>query len=316
MTRGKVTETSTKGMTREDWINSRMSSIGGSDAAAIVGLSKWSTPYTVWADKTGRTPPVEDNEAMRQGRDLEQYVAERWMEATGKKCRRRTGIFKNDKYPFAHANIDRFVVGENAGLECKTTSVFNLKAFKGGEYPDNYYAQCVHYMAMTGADRWYLAVLVLNQGFYHYAIERDEAEIDALMTAEKAFWDYVEKDTAPPVDGLKPTGDCQNSLYLAGYQEEDTAIDLFGYDKKIDAYFDIKNRISDLEQEKTLIEQEIKEELKESEEGFSDRYKVSWKGQSRKSFNVKDFQAAYPELDLEPFYKTSHFRRFSIKEAK
>lgn len=234
MTRGKVTETSTKGMTRENWINSRVGSIGGSDAAAIVGLSKWATPYTVWADKLEMTPPAEDNEAMRQGRDLEQYVAERWMEATGKKCRRRTGIFKNDKYPFAHANIDRFVVGENAGLECKTTSILNLKSFKDGDYPDNYYAQCVHYMAVTGADRWHLAVLVLNKGFYHYVIERNEDEIKALMEAEKSFWGYVQSKEAPPVDGLEPTGDCQSSIYLAGYSNDDTPTDLFGYDSKID----------------------------------------------------------------------------------
>ena len=118
---------------------------------------------------------------MRQGRDLEEYVASRWAEETGKKIQRINAMLYRDTYPFAHADIDRWVRGENAGLECKTTSVMNLKHFRGGDFPANYYVQCVHYMAVTGADRWYLAVLVFGQGFYHFTIERDEAEIAALM---------------------------------------------------------------------------------------------------------------------------------------
>ncbi len=61
--------------------------------------------------------PCEDNEAMRQGRDLEEYVAYRFCEETGKRCRRKNAILKNTDYPFAHANVDRWVVSENAGLE-------------------------------------------------------------------------------------------------------------------------------------------------------------------------------------------------------
>ena len=156
----------TKNMSREEWLWHRRGSLGGSDAAAILGLSQWITPYTVWADKTGRLPEQPDNEAMRQGRDFEDYVAQRFTEVTGKKVRRNNAILKNTDYPFAHANIDRSIVGENAGLECKTTSVMNLRKFKNGEYPDTYYCQCVHYMAVTGADRWYLAVLVFGQDFY------------------------------------------------------------------------------------------------------------------------------------------------------
>ena len=67
----------TRNMTREEWLEQRRKSIGGSDAAAIVGLSKWASPFSIWAEKTGKTPPKEDNEAMRIGHDLEDYVARR-----------------------------------------------------------------------------------------------------------------------------------------------------------------------------------------------------------------------------------------------
>ena len=124
-------------------------------AAGIIGLSKWSSPVSVWADKTGRLPDKPDTEAMRLGRDLEGYVARRWMEATGKKVRRLNAMLYNELYPFAHADIDREVIGERAGLECKTTSTLDVKQFQGVEFPVKYYVQCVHYLAVTGYDRWY-----------------------------------------------------------------------------------------------------------------------------------------------------------------
>ena len=108
----------TRSMPRAEWLELRKKTIGGSDAAGIVGLSAYATPYTVWANKTGRLPDSEDNEAMRQGRDLEEYVARRWMEATGKTVRRCNAMLYNSLYPYAHADIDRSVMGENAGLEC------------------------------------------------------------------------------------------------------------------------------------------------------------------------------------------------------
>ena len=152
-------------LSHKQWLEERRKSIGGSDAAALVGMSPYATPYMVWADKTGRLPPKEDSEAMRQGRDLEEYVAKRFCEKNEKKVHIQSGIIRNPAYPYAHATIDRKVTGERAGLECKTTSAMNLKKFKNGEYPENYYAQCMHYLAVTGWERWYLAVLVLGRDF-------------------------------------------------------------------------------------------------------------------------------------------------------
>jgi putative phage-type endonuclease len=180
-------------MPHQEWLEQRKKSIGGSDAASIIGLNPWSSPYSVWADKLGKIPPKEDNEAMRLGRDLEDYVAKRFTEATGKKLRRENNILINPEYPFAHANVDRMVTGEDAGFEAKTTSALNLKKFKNGEFPDNYYAQCTHYLAVTGCKRWYLGVLILGIGFEWFVLERDEDEIAALMNAEKNFWECVKE---------------------------------------------------------------------------------------------------------------------------
>ncbi len=301
-------------LTHEEWLAERRKSIGGSDAAAIVGMNHYVTPYMLWADKTGRLPDKPDNEAMRQGRDLEQYVADRFMEATGKRVRRRTAMFHSAEYPFAHANIDRAVVGESAGLECKTTSIMNLKKFKNGEYPENYYVQCVHYLAVTGWDRWYLAVIILNQGFKWFTIERDQAEIDALMKSERDFWNtYVVPDVPPPVDGLPPTDETLKQIFPGG-EAQGALIDLFGCDDLVQKYLATKDLVKTYQQEMEQYKQAIQQNLGNSESGVCGDYCVTWKQQSHRMFDLKRFAADHPEIDLSGYYKESTFRKFDIKE--
>lgn len=303
-------------LTREEWLAERRKGIGGSDAAAIVGMNLYVTPYTLWADKTGRLPEKPDNEAMRQGRDLEQYVADRFTEETGKRVRRHTAIIRNPEYPFAHANIDRAVVGEPAGLECKTTSIMNLKKFRNGEYPENYYVQCVHYLAVTGWERWYLAVVILNQGFRWFTIERDQAEIDALMQAERDFWNtYVVPDAPPAVDGRLPTSETLESIFPGG-EAPGQPLDLFGRGEVIKKYLSTRQLIRAYERELEECRQILQQDLGNQETGVCGDYSVTWKQQSRSTFDAKRFTADHPELDLSGYYKTSAFRKFDVKESK
>ena len=301
---------------REEWLKARKKGIGGSDAAAIIGLNPYSTAYSVWADKLDLVPPKQDSEAMRQGRDFEDIVAHRFMEATGKKVRRKNSIIRNPKYPFAHATVDRLVVGENAGLECKTTSSLNLKKFRDGEYPDTYYCQCVHYMAVTGADRWYLAVMVLGKEFLWYTIERNQDEIDALMAEEKYFWEtYVEPKKQPPVDGYKPTTEAINTIYKDAISNE-TPVDLFGRESLFENLANVKAQIKELKCVQEEYEQTIKTDLGENETGQIGRFLVSWKPQNRTTFDHKKFAADNPNVDLSDYYKISTSRILRIKEAK
>ena len=82
---------STLNLSHEEWLRYRKRGIGGSDAGAICGLNPYVTAMQVYHDKTSDTADDTDNEAMRQGRDLEEYVSQRFMEATGKKVRRASG---------------------------------------------------------------------------------------------------------------------------------------------------------------------------------------------------------------------------------
>lgn len=305
---------STLGMSREEWLELRRHSIGGSDAAAIVGLSKWASPYTVWADKTGRLPDKPDTEAMRQGRDLEEYVAQRFSEATGKRVKRCNAILYNPAYPHSHADVDRMIVGENAGLECKTTSTLDVKQFRGVEFPEKYYAQCVHYMAITGADRWYLAVLVLGKEFHVYTLERDEAEIRALMDAETAFWEqYVETDTPPAADGAESTTDAIRTIYADSSQ---SICILFGRETLLEEYMALKSQSKALDARIAEIQNTIMEDMQDAERGECGAYTVIWKAQERDTFQRKEFEKAHPEINLAEYCRVSKSRPFKVTENK
>lgn len=300
-------------MQREEWLEERRKCIGGSDAAVIVGMNPYVSPYMLWADKTGKLPEKEDNEAMRQGRDFEEYVASRFTENTGKKVQKMNYMLKSSKYPFASANIDRKIVGEKAGLECKTTSVLNLKRFKDGEYPENYYVQCMHYMAVTGYQKWYLAVLILNKDFMVFEIERDEEEIKALMGAEERFWrDYIETNTPPLLDGLEATTKAMNQLYPRSNLEKKELYE----ESAIQRYLQLKKQVSDLEKEKERYEQILKQEMENSETGVCGKYTVNWKNKSKNTFDYKKFVKNNPDVDVSQYFKESIYRTFSIKEGE
>lgn len=308
-----IQRVSTKGMSREEWLMRRRKTIGGSDAAGIVGLSRWASPFSVWADKTGRAAEKEDTEAMGQGRDLEDYVARRWMEETGKRVYRLPAMLYHPKYPFTHADVDRMVVGENAGLECKTTFSLDLKQFNGVEFPVQYYAQCVHYLAVTGADRWYLAVLAYGRGFFTFTLERDQAEIDALMTAEAEFWKLVEQNTPPDVDGSEATSAALREIFPIS---EQTTADLFGRDTVLREYMRLKEDKKALDTRLGEIENTIKADMGEAESGLCGSFHISWKSQNRQTFQAKEFAKDHPSIDLAPYYKNTNLRPFKVTEEK
>ena len=307
-----LTKISTKGMSRGEWLERRRKTIGGSDAAAITGLNDYSSPYTVWADKLGKLPEKEDSEPMRLGRDLEDYVAKRFTEKTGKKVRKENSMLYNPQYPFAHADVDRMVIGEDAGLECKTTSIMNLKKFKNGEYPANYYVQCVHYLAVTGCKRWYLGVLVLGEGFHDFVIERDEGEIAALMESEEAFWKYVESQTPPSTDGSKATTETISTIFPTS--NDDSVINLGGFEASLREYTALSAQIKSLEALKEELANKVKAFMGEAGKGESSGYKVSWSTTSRSTFDSKRFAAEHSGLDLSRYYKTSTYRTFKVSE--
>jgi putative phage-type endonuclease len=304
---------STKDMPHEEWLEHRRKSIGGSDASAIIGMNNYSSPYTVWADKLGKLPPKEDNEAMRLGRDLEEYVAKRFTEETGKKVRRENNILINPDIPFAHANVDRMIVGEDAGFEAKTTSALNTKKFKNGEYPENYYAQCVHYMMVTGCQRWYLGVLVLGIEFKWFVIERDEGEIEALRKSEADFWEYVKSGEAPLADGSASTSETLRTIYP---ESNGDTVSLMAFETDLQQYMTLKEAIDGIKKQQEEVANRIKSYMQDASKGESNKFKVSWTSSVRNTFDHKAFAKDNPGIDLSAYYKSTPTRTFKVAENK
>lgn len=301
---------------REEWLAIRRKYIGGSDAASVIGMNPFRSAYTLWAEKTGRVPEFEGNLTTEVGTYLEDFVAKKFEESTGKKVRRKNATFVNSLYPWACANVDREIVGgENALLEIKTmTSVPIMRQLRGEDFPEAYYCQCVHYLAVTGKARIYLAVLIRNRELKIYTLERDEAEIKALMNAEAEFWKYVEEDKEPPVDGTVSTEETLGELYPTS---SDANVDLTSFDAEMDEYFNICDRIKELEDLKREKANKIKEYMGDAARGEGATFSVSYRATERETLDFKNARSYIPQAVLEKFLKKSTSRMFKItkKEA-
>lgn len=303
----------TTDITREEWLEYRRKGIGGSDAASVCGFNPYKSLIELWADKTGRIPEQEDNEAMRTGRDLEEYVASRFCEATGKKVRRRNAIFQHDKYDFITANIDREIVGENAGLECKTTSAFTKSDFENGEIPLYYLVQCRHYMNVMGYDKMYLAVLVMGKAFYSYEISYDQAEGDALLNLEIDFWNkHVIPDVRPEPDGSESADRTLKAIYD---EQTDETMACYELDAVATHLVDIKAKISELKATEEALKQKMISALEGCVYGVTSDYNFSWKEQISRRVDTKALKAKYPQI-YEEMAKESSSRVFRITDRK
>lgn len=306
-----ITRICTSDMSREAWLAKRRESIGGSDAGAILGLNKYTSPYALWAEKTGKVVPedIGDKEAVRLGHDLEDYVAKRFAEATGKRVRRENHFIFNDAYPFAHALPDRMIVGESAGLECKTTSSWEIvQQCRAGKYPDAWYCQVMHYLMTTGMKRWFLAVLCFGHGFFWFEIERNEDEIRALAEAEERFWHYVETQTPPPVDGTESTMEAIKTIHAESSGE---SADLSAVRAALQEYTALGKQIDELQALRNNAQAVVMEFMADAERGACEGYKVSWKTQTRNTFDRKRYEKERGAIPAE-YFEASTSRPFKV----
>lgn len=199
---------------REEWLKNRYR-IGGSDAAAVIGLNPYKDNVELWREKTGQTVPedISDKPYVQYGTNAEKYLRELFSldfpEYMVDYC--ENNMFLNSKYPFAHASLDGWLTdqkGRKGVLEIKTTNILQSmqKEKWKGRIPDNYYIQILHNMFVTEFE---FAVLKAQLKYdysgeivihtRHYFIERSDVEEDIKFLAEKeaAFWKNVTEKNQP-----------------------------------------------------------------------------------------------------------------------
>jgi len=303
---------STIGLSHENWLDYRKMGIGGSDAGALCGLNPYSTAISVFLDKINPDNNDIDNEAMRQGRDLENYVAQRFMEETKLKVRKVNAMFVHEKYPFMLANVDRMLVGDNIGLECKTTNILNADKWKDGDVPAHYQIQCHHYMLVTGAKAWYIAVVILGKEFKYVRIDRDEEIIKNLISIEMKFWNNnVLQNVMPNPDGSKAADDIINQYF--GKAKKETIV-LQGFNEQLKRRDELSELIDKMEREKKTIDQEVKLAMAEAEIAYCDDYQVYWKNVSTSKLDIERIKQEKPDV-YQDYLKEIQSRRFTIKAA-
>lgn len=322
--------TKIKTNTHEEWLAERKKSLGGSDVGAVLGMNEYSSPYTIWAEKTGKIPSFEGNEWTRLGNDLEGYVAQRFSEVSGLKLINDNSTWRNDKYPHLHANFDRRVVGMKAGVECKLTSEFNAKKYKNGEFPDRFYAQCVEYLCVTEFEKWYLAVLIYGKGIKIYQMTRipndvvpewceaslyiEDGEIEALAKTTSDFWNnYIVTNTPPMADGSDSTS---NTLRMIYPESNGESVNLMAFESDLHQYMALSTLMDEVKKQKEEVANRIKEFMGEASRGDSNSYKVSWTSSVRNTFDHKAFAKDNPEIDLSAYYNSTPTRTFKVNEIK
>jgi len=199
---------STRNIQRADWLAIRKTGIGGSDAAASVGLSPYKSQLELWLEKTGRDgdlekpDPNDTTHPTYWGTTLEPIVAASYSLQTKRRVRRVNAVLQHPEHPFMLANLDREVVGQPDVqiLECKTAGEFGARAWRDG-VPEYVQLQVQHQLAVTGQRAADVAVLICGQRLDVHRVVRDDELISRLIVLEARFWKHVTDDVPPPADG-------------------------------------------------------------------------------------------------------------------
>lgn len=251
----------TSNITEEEWLKYRFQGIGGSDAAAVLGISKYKTARDLYFEKTGRKPDIEENNnlvALEVGKRLEDLVAQIFANKTGFRIWQEKKMLRHPLFPFMLANTD-YLFETNDGkigiLECKTSNVYSKDKWDNGSVPYHYEIQCRHYMAVKNVDIAYIACLYGNteNDFVYQRIDRDLDFEEDMIIQEKEFWnEYVLKKQEPPLQG---EGDLVlKSLQRYKNKQNDTNELMFD-----SSYIEVCEKILEMKTEKSTIEKTVRE---------------------------------------------------------
>ena len=303
----------TEGLSREEWLRYRKCGIGGSDVAAILGISKWNSAISLWLDKTNQTnEPVEENEAMQWGTIMEPIIRKHFAEVTGKTVVEVKAMLQHPEHPFMLADVDGLTTddeGNPAILEIKTASEYKRSEWEN-DIPSYYQTQVQHYLCVTGVQKAYVAVLIGGNSFKVYEVDAD-AEIQSMLIAvEKDFWNKVQNMIRPEMDGSDAAKNLLDSLYRGGISEEivmpDEAIEY------VDAYIEACVEEDNAKAKKQEASNHLKEIMGDYDKATCLGHSISWKPVSSERLDTKALKEAEPEI-YEKYVKVSVSRRFTLK---
>lgn len=289
----------------------RATYIGSSDAAAILGVSPWSSALDVYLDKTEgrREVSAAKQKIFNRGVRMEKYIIDILSEQENLTITKRGARYRDNDFPFIAAEIDAETwCGRN--VEIKTVSPFKAKEWgeqQTDEVPMHYIAQVMHGLMVTNREETIMGVLIGGDDFRVYRIFRDDEIIDLLKEKEIEFWDRIQNLNPPEPVTLSDMSrlyrfDIADAIETNG----DIAI-------KVARYAEIGNQIKELELEQDILKANIQAYMgNHSILTIDSKPLLTWKSQSRTTFDSTRFKADHPEL-ADRYSKTASSRVFRLK---
>lgn len=294
--------------------------IGGSEVAAILGQSKYSSRRRVWLEKIGRKEPFQGNWFTERGKRREPAIRAGfpgYYEAlTGKAIQLWdvTGwSFVSKEYPILRANLDGIVHHPDYGygvLEIKTAS--SEAGWENNQVPNTYWYQVQHYMLVTGLDWCMVAAEIDGISGLEYRIVHADIGFQATWPDDaQMFWEEVQNDVDPGLaaenaDGLAEIFPAAETATIKETPELQSLIQEYQLAKMA-----IKGQEENLDELKAKIEAAIGSDL-----GIrAGAYEVTWSNGKRSSVDTKALEAAHPDLAVQ-FKKETTYRTLRVKELK
>ncbi|MGU7884600.1 YqaJ viral recombinase family nuclease [Burkholderia sp. AW50-3] len=309
----------TADLSRDDWLAVRRTGIGGSDAAAAVGLNPYLSALELWLDKSGRAQgmalpdPTDTTSPTYWGTLLEPIVAAAYAAATGNRVRKVNAVLRHRSIPWMLANIDREIVGvrDVQILECKTAGEYGARLWRDGP-PEYVQLQVQHQLAVTGKTAAHVAVLLCGQALEVHRIERDDALIGRLIDLEARFWRFVETDTPPPADGSESADRALRHLYPGNGETID-----FSDDRMLSSVFaDLVAVRAEIETRQALeaqFKQAIQQAMGDATRAVFETGSVSFKrSKDSSSVDLGRLLADHPSLEQQYATSKPGSRRFLV----
>ena len=299
----------------QQWVQERQNYIGGSDVAAVLGESNYTTPLQLWMRKKGLVEPDPDNPVADFGNVFEPLMADYFEDLTGLKTRRVNKPFTHAKHDFLRGNIDRQIlngkgVNGTSLLELKTTTSHRLRSLDG-QYPIEWDYQAQWYLGLTGYSEAFIFIYERDTCEFYEPIyvERKDELIDKMQRLVIDWWQLH------VVQGKRPDPINEEDLLILYPDSSDGKVveASKGAQKLYQQLKQVREKKSELKDQETELKNLLKEELGEAERlVYGGRTLVSWKSYSRQRLDSKKLQKEKPEV-YAAYQTESSYRRFSVK---
>lgn len=302
-------------------LEERRSYLGGSDAAAAIGLSPWKSPLQLYKEKIGEEPDKDDEEdanlPLHVGTLVEPLVIRKLEQKKKIQVLQRQAVFVDPSWPVRRATVDG-IGSDDMLVEAKTAGFIGQQWGKDDtdQIPLHYLYQIQSNLAVTGKIAAWVPVIIGNTRIRIYRIERDQELIDILTEGEKKFWQHVVNRDPPPAStkaDLKFLYPHDNPKLPAAVASDDIVFALGRFEEN-------KAKLKRIEDAQEQLYAMIGEAFGEAPElkDAAGKLLATYKSQAGQSvLDIDAMEADFPGLDIDKYKKRGKpYRVLRVQKPK